>query len=130
MRLSQVSALVLYTALSVTANSETILSDADVAAFPSLGFGVALQNTDLWRRSASSRSCKVFPGDKDWPSSKLWRKLDAITEGALDRPDPIGSVCFPGDTYSASECATVTAEWSDSVLQWVLEMSANDVVDR
>lgn len=76
----------------------------------------------LARRAFCKRSwgsCKTGPGDKLWPSSLVWRIFDLLLGGVLEKPAPIGAVCFkdPFGVYNAQSCASVIDNWSDSALQ-------------
>lgn len=59
--------------------------------------------------------CKVYPGDRNWPSDKAWTSLNKLVDNRLlDRPDPIAAVCYNGPLYNADECVKVTAHWNES----------------
>lgn len=63
----------------------------------------------------NSSRCKVYPGDREWPSDQAWDKLDQLVDGRLlNRPDPLAAVCYNGPVYNPAECAKVTAHWNES----------------
>lgn len=63
-------------------------------------------------------SCKVFPGDKAWPSTQTWASLNQTTGGALIRGVPRASTCYsPG--YDADDCDYLTSQWNNSYFQYV-----------
>ncbi|KAF2447175.1 FAD binding domain-containing protein [Karstenula rhodostoma CBS 690.94] len=63
----------------------------------------------------TSSRCKVYPGDRNWPSDETWANLNKLVENRLlDRPEPLASVCYNGTLYNAEECVKVTAHWNES----------------
>lgn len=63
----------------------------------------------------SSSKCKVYPGDRDWPSDDVWESLNKMVDGKLlNRPDPLAAVCYNGPSYNPAECAKVTTHWNES----------------
>ncbi|KUJ13687.1 FAD-binding domain-containing protein [Mollisia scopiformis] len=87
------------------------LSDADVENDPSIAFG------DLSSPSAipTSNGCKVFPGDKQWPSYEKWRNFNHSLGGALIKGLPPAIVCYTG-TYNTAECAAVVSQYFNGSL--------------
>ncbi|KAI5782665.1 FAD/FMN-containing isoamyl alcohol oxidase-like protein MreA [Geopyxis carbonaria] len=119
-------------ALPVTSDTDepaadAVLTDAEVAEYPALSFGADITETAVEKRSGYSygggyggggqRRCKTIPGDSQWPGTSLWNLLDNFTGGdALEKPAPIGSVCYAGAGMDAAKCASVTENWFDSSL--------------
>ncbi|KAK3215249.1 hypothetical protein GRF29_19g2663603 [Pseudopithomyces chartarum] len=65
-------------------------------------------------RNSSSR-CKVYPGDKNWPSDDAWESLNQMVDGKLlNRPEPLAAVCYNGPLYNQAECVKVTTHWNES----------------
>lgn len=64
-------------------------------------------------------SCKVFPGDKAWPSSNDWTALNVVTGGALLKPVPQAHVCYANGTgtVNTAACKTVSDNWLDAYWQ-------------
>ncbi|KAF1966270.1 FAD binding domain-containing protein [Bimuria novae-zelandiae CBS 107.79] len=63
----------------------------------------------------NSSRCKVYPGDRNWPSDRAWETLNQLVDGQLlSRPDPLASVCYNGPLYNQAECVKVTAYWNES----------------
>ncbi|KAF9738247.1 hypothetical protein PMIN04_001604 [Paraphaeosphaeria minitans] len=63
----------------------------------------------------TSSRCKVYPGDRNWPSDEAWANLNKrVDNRLLDRPEPLASVCYSGARYNAEECVKVTAHWNES----------------
>ncbi|VBB76586.1 Putative protein similar of AD/FMN-containing dehydrogenases of Aspergillus oryzae [Podospora comata] len=61
--------------------------------------------------------CKVFPGDRAWPSRLSWTVFNLLTGGALIETVPIGAVCYPNSgVYNAAKCQYVLANWAQSAL--------------
>ncbi|KAF4336915.1 isoamyl alcohol oxidase [Fusarium beomiforme] len=38
--------------------------------------------------------CKTFPGDRNWPSSSVWKLFDLVTGGSLIKTVPIAAPCY------------------------------------
>lgn len=67
---------------------------------------------------SSAATCKVFPGDAAWPSSKTWNTLSsAVGKGALIKTIPLAAPCYNSWGYNQAECADLTANWTNSYLQ-------------
>lgn len=66
---------------------------------------------------AANSSCKVFPGDAEWPSADQWSALNETLEGALIKSVPHASVCYQGPYYDEAACTTITANWTNSYIQ-------------
>lgn len=71
-----------------------------------------LRGVDGPFRRAANSSCKVFPGDADWPSDSQWSAFNETVEGALIKSVPHASVCYEGPLYDEAACATLTANWT------------------
>lgn len=73
------------------------------------------------RQVASARTCKCYEGEACWPSEAAWDELNSTVDGLLQKVVPEAAVCyntFEGkDTYNASACAAVTANWSVQTFQ-------------
>lgn len=65
---------------------------------------------------AANSSCKVFPGDAEWPSADQWSALNETLEGALIKSVPHASVCYQGPYYDEAACTTITANWTNSYI--------------
>ncbi|KAJ5816337.1 FAD linked oxidase N-terminal [Penicillium robsamsonii] len=64
-----------------------------------------------------TRGCKVFPGDRNWPSQSTWSILDNLLGGALIKTVPIAAVCYSSwPEYDSAKCEKITAQWNDSYL--------------
>ncbi|KAL1855215.1 hypothetical protein Daus18300_011216 [Diaporthe australafricana] len=89
------------------------LTPADIQALPA-------EYSHLFRpgspsgSKATNRSCKVYPGDTDWPSDSAWAALNQAVGGNLLKPHPRAAVCYDGPYYDAAECATISANWTNS----------------
>jgi hypothetical protein len=73
-------------------------------------------------RNRRSAKCKTAPDDILWPSDTIWSLFDLLLGGALEPVKPIASVCYPKseyEDYDPSECANITANWSNGALQYV-----------
>ena len=55
-----------------------------------------------------SGACRVFPGDKDWPSLSTWETFDKLLGGALIKTVPIAASCYKNlGLYDEAKCAVV-----------------------
>lgn len=66
--------------------------------------------------SASSSSCRIIPGDAQWPSQDTWNAFNESVSGRLIRTVPLASPCH-NPSYNADECSTIQANWHDTSLQ-------------
>src|SRR5262245_54058669 len=110
--------------LAASATAKPILSGADlVNLVDSTLKGVSSNVKDLFLFGSSpsvTSSCKVYPGDANWPSNEAWEKLDELTDNRLlTRPEPQASVCYNGPLYDAEKCAEITAVWSRSYSHFI-----------
>lgn len=65
--------------------------------------------------------CKVFPGDRHWPSQSAWSTLDNLLGGALIKTVPLAASCYASwPQYDSDECERISSEWGDSHLQLVI----------
>ncbi|KAK4161375.1 hypothetical protein QBC43DRAFT_243812 [Cladorrhinum sp. PSN259] len=99
---------------AVVANLTSLdLSDIDLFTFDDDIAGVTKRSVGNWRAG----ECKVFPGDRDWPSRLTWGVFNLLTGGALIETVPIGAVCYRNSgVYDAQKCQNVLANWSKSAL--------------
>lgn len=68
---------------------------------------------------ASSSGCKVFPGDKAWPSPLVWWIFDLLLGDRLIKTTPLAAPCYNDwpAVENAAECTYITDEWTNSTLQ-------------
>lgn len=103
---------------AVVANLTALgLSDIDLFTFDDDVAGI--ETAGLRKRSSIARvgDCKVFPGDREWPSRLTWTVFDVLTGGALIETVPIGAVCYKNSgVYDAQKCQNVINNWSKSAL--------------
>ena len=65
------------------------------------------------RKNCSPQSCKVIPGDANWPSQASWARFNESLGGGLLQPAPPGAVCHQGQrTYDPDQCPVVVDGWS------------------
>ncbi|KAK3986410.1 hypothetical protein QBC44DRAFT_248259 [Cladorrhinum sp. PSN332] len=69
---------------------ETELTHQDIQGFSSLRFANPVAS-----RNSSHPRCKAFPGDPLWPSETEWSRLNSSLGGALLKPLPPASFCYP-----------------------------------
>ncbi|KAK2758227.1 hypothetical protein FQN54_004071 [Arachnomyces sp. PD_36] len=65
------------------------------------------------------KSCKLLPGDDEWPVEEIWDAFDVLLGGTLTPIIPVASPCYKDseyDNYDALKCATVVANWTTSEL--------------
>ncbi|KAJ5153173.1 uncharacterized protein N7482_009651 [Penicillium canariense] len=78
-------------------------------------FGFAGNASSLSARTQSG--CKVYPGDFWWPSHWVWSLFDELLGGALIKTVPLAASCYNSwPEYDATECETVTDNWTNSNL--------------
>jgi len=73
-----------------------------------------------------SGRCRVFPGDKDWPSPEKWDAFDKILSaagkvprGALIDTIPSAASCYKNlGVYDEAKCAAVTANFTNQHFQY------------
>ncbi|KAK4989682.1 hypothetical protein LTR50_003006 [Elasticomyces elasticus] len=66
---------------------------------------------------ADTAQCKCIPSEACWPTQAEWKSLNDSVLGQLIANTPVAAVCYPGHQYSASQCATVNALWTDTTFQ-------------
>lgn len=96
------------------------LTDAAIGPNAALfGFGAAVAasapTSGIAKPPPSGPSCKVFPGDAQWPSTTTWAKLNTTLAGALIKTVPLAAPCYtnwPGQ-YDAAACQAVRDRWND-----------------
>lgn len=98
---------------------ETVqLTEDEVASYSDISFG----DTTGSNATYTGPECKIGPGDPGWPSVEEWDKLNRTLGGALLKPVPPGSACYPGPYYDAAKCdfllkrASATRFYSDDPL--------------
>lgn len=91
------------------------LTAADIEALPSESSHL-FEFGSLSNSQASNRSCKVYPGDVEWPSDQTWTALNQAVDGRLLKPHPHASVCYDGPYYDAAECNKISANWTNSYI--------------
>ncbi|GKZ85558.1 hypothetical protein AnigIFM56816_011526 [Aspergillus niger] len=81
---------------------------------------LAIANHSLFSTNPSS-TCKVLPGDADWPQSDQWASLNATLAGRLIAAVPLASVCHdvPFNNYDADLCAELQDIWNKTKLSHI-----------
>lgn len=87
------------------------LSDSDIKTDLTISFGNL--STPL---KASSRPCKVFPGDERWPSDCIWTQFNSTLGGVLIKGVPPAIVCYK-ESYDGAKCASMVAKYFDEPLR-------------
>ncbi|KAH8880832.1 FAD-binding domain-containing protein [Thozetella sp. PMI_491] len=77
------------------------LTEADVGNFHDISF--ASISTSAAPQDAISQ-CRAFPGTADWPTDGEWARLNSTLGGALLKPTPVASVCYPGPDFDQNAC--------------------------
>ena len=68
-------------------------------------FDVAASTRLTTRQDHGSETCKVFPGDADWPDDEAWSTLNATVGGALFVPVPRMAACHSDwPEYDPAKC--------------------------
>lgn len=69
--------------------------------------------------SIKNNTCKVFPGDAEWPSPQVWGRFNQTLNGALIQTVPLGAACYPDwPEYNPERCNAITTRWTNSTLQY------------
>lgn len=89
------------------------LTPADIQALPA-EYNLLFKPGPPSGSPAANRSCKVYPGDTDWPSDEIWSALNQAVGGNLLKPRLRASVCYDGPYYDGAECAHISANWTNS----------------
>ncbi|KAK3985305.1 6-hydroxy-D-nicotine oxidase [Cladorrhinum sp. PSN332] len=94
---------------------QALIKDTDTQEYSQLfafDKSVALQPDRL-----QSGSCKVFPGDAEWPSQSTWDAFDKVLGGALIKTVPLAAPCYQNTgLYDAEKCALITNSYSNAYL--------------
>ncbi|KAL4746443.1 hypothetical protein BDW72DRAFT_210436 [Aspergillus terricola var. indicus] len=63
----------------------------------------------------SRHSCKLMPGDEEWPSALTWEIFDLLLGGSLIKATPLAAYCYPDwPEYDADKCSEITTNWIES----------------
>ena len=74
--------------------------------------------TDTSANPTNGSACKVFPGDVSWPSNRTWETLNKVLgKNALIKTIPLAAPCYDAWDYNSTQCASLTANWTNSYLQ-------------
>ena len=105
-----------YETVQLTDDCLSTLDNNTAALFQFDDTDVTEISANLTRRSTSL--CRIFPGDKSWPSDFIWNTLDwVLGNNALIKTVPLASPCYYGFYYNQAKCDALTANWTNSYLQ-------------
>lgn len=116
----RVSVAILLGSLLLAASSVALPSESvDSATLVDTAFSSTAghSNAEKGNKGGSKLSCKVFPGDREWPSDKLFEKLGKQSAGGIVKPDPLAKPCYTGSAFDAAKCGSVSENWADPYLQ-------------
>ena len=69
-------------------------------------------------------TCKVFPGDAEWPSADTWSQFNQTLNGSLIQTVPLAASCYSDwPEYNTEQCDAITAAWNASSLQYAIVVS-------
>jgi hypothetical protein len=68
-----------------------------------------------------STQCKTFPGDKTWPSTTEWNKLNSTVGGRLVATVPLGAPCH-GASFNNATCESLKEQWQSEKIQYVINV--------
>ena len=92
------------------------------AASPTAEIGVPL---GIVTRNGQRYQCKCYPGERCYPSPRLWKQLNSTVGGTLQLGLPPTSPCYRSvdgiPTYDAAKCADVRRNILDEQWKCVLE---------
>ncbi|CAP65560.1 uncharacterized protein PODANS_6_10520 [Podospora anserina S mat+] len=90
-----------------------LVQDTNTSQYEHL-FPFTGQNTPATPNRLSPGTCKVFPGDNDWPSPEAWDAFGKVLGGALIKTVPAAAVCYANTgLYDAQRCSQVQANFSN-----------------
>lgn len=78
----------------------------------------AIATTETRDNFAERRSCRLLPGDREWPNADAWDRLNASVSGRLIATKSPGYVCHD-PTYDAEACAALQQSWTLPQAQYV-----------
>jgi len=76
------------------------LNDSHIVNFSAVAFADTGPQEPLY----GGPECRAFPGSTDWPTGMEWRRLNETMDGALLKPVPVGTACYPGPSYDVRRC--------------------------
>lgn len=98
-----------------------LVQDTNTSQYEHL-FPFTGQNTPATPNRLSPGTCKVFPGDNDWPSPEAWDAFGKVLGGALIKTVPAAAVCYANTgLYDAQRCSQVQANFSNPYFQYASE---------
>ncbi|KAL2126018.1 hypothetical protein VTI74DRAFT_1951 [Chaetomium olivicolor] len=83
-----------------------------LAAATLLAAGVFAEDAAASTETQSRIKCKCFPGDRCWPSSNDWNKLNQTVGGRLIATVPLAEACH-NPNYDPVRCKTLQDEWQN-----------------
>ncbi|VBB84805.1 Putative FAD binding domain dehydrogenase [Podospora comata] len=90
-----------------------LVQDTNTSQYEHL-FPFTGQKTPATPNRLSPGTCKVFPGDNDWPSPEAWDAFGKVLGGALIKTVPAAAVCYANTgLYDAQRCSQVQANFSN-----------------
>lgn len=97
---------------AAVSTATTISMDSDVWT----RVNIDTNNTPPWARSnqtASSVTCRCYPGDDCWPSLSTWDAFNRTIGGRLIATVPLAAACHDSTfgPYDAGKCASLKAAW-------------------
>ncbi|KAB5559638.1 hypothetical protein GE09DRAFT_1172619 [Coniochaeta sp. 2T2.1] len=95
---------------------EALLAETNAAEHAAL---FAFDNGNaLDTRFSAGGTCKVFPGDAEWPSPPTWDIFDRVLGGALIETVPVAAPCYKNlGLYDAGKCARVRDSFTNPYFQ-------------
>jgi hypothetical protein len=87
-------------------------------------------NTSVDYHLLGPNNCKVFPGDREWPSIWSWSGLELATLGGLIKSTPTSQVCYSNGTDSVDDaaCANLAENWNTAKFMSVLSDSVSSLI--
>lgn len=78
--------------------------------------------TDLIPDRLKSGTCKIFPGDAEWPPQATWESFDNLLGGSLIKTIPVAAPCYQNlGVYDAEKCTAVRNNFTNQHFQLVPE---------
>ncbi|KAK4150008.1 hypothetical protein C8A00DRAFT_46504 [Chaetomidium leptoderma] len=93
------------------------LTQADARDIPAIRFGDK-ERAPPW--DVTTPRCRAWPDSHDWPSNSEWKQLNVSLGGALLRPLPAASACYPGEGFNETTCRWLVNQ-SDRTHFWIDE---------
>ncbi|KAI3321636.1 FAD-binding domain-containing protein [Xylariaceae sp. AK1471] len=84
---------------------------------PAVGRTIDSYNSHTTTVRSTDKACKPIPGDRNWPTTAEWDKLNATVSGRLIATEPIAHVCHAPSNPQSEACKALRMQWGVAELQ-------------